>query len=101
MEGGSTREETRTWPDPQNCINGGRNVTSEVLSADKQQGEGYRELVAEMVFAAHIKVKIVQMKISRDKGIWELPKANPQAAVKNKGSSCEESLKFSVTVPEL
>lgn len=37
-----------------------------MLNREKQQCEDYCEKVAEMLFATHIKVKIVQMKISID-----------------------------------
>lgn len=78
---------------PQNCINGGRSATSEMLNSDKQQCEDYCERVAEIIFDTHIKVKIVQMKISIDKQVWDLPKENLQTSVKNKWSSCEDRLR--------
>lgn len=64
-----------------------------MLNRDKQQCEDYCERVAEIIFATHIKVKIVQMKISIDKQVSDLPKENLQTSVKNKWSSCEDRLK--------
>lgn len=62
-----------------------------MLNRDKQQCEDYCEIIAAMMFLTH--TKIVQMKISIGKQVWDLSKAKLQKAMKNELSPCKESLK--------